>query len=91
MERALQELAFFDPIRASLAGLGAPFRSLNLVEHPAPAPDQRTLIVASQFDLFVPMETIDELGHAWRPEIWRVPQGHISVLFSSRVVRRTTK
>lgn len=88
MERALQELAFFDPIRASLAGLETEFRSLNLVAHPAPTPGKHTLVVASQFDLFAPMETIDELERAWRPEVWRVPHSHISVLLSGAVTQR---
>ena len=90
MERALKELAFFNPIRASLTGLEAQFRALNLVEHPAPA-SSRALIVASELDLFAPLETIDELEQSWRPEVWRVPHGHISVLISSRVIRRIVK
>lgn len=90
MERALKELAFFDPIRASLLGLENQFRSLNLIEHPAPSAGQ-TLIVASELDLFAPVETIDELEKPWRASVWRVPHGHISVLMASSVIRRIAK
>jgi len=89
MERALKELAFFDPIRESLAGLEEQFQHLNLVAHPAPR--AKTLIVACELDLFAPLETIEELERAWRAEVWRVGHGHISVLLSSRVIRRIVK
>jgi len=91
MDRALKDLAFFEAIREPLAGLETQFRSLDLLAHPAP-PSGRTLIVASELDLFVPLETIDELETAWRAEVWRLPQhGHISVLLSSRVIRRAVR
>lgn len=88
MERAVKELAFFDPIRESLTGLDAQFETLNLVAHSPPPPSRKALVVACTLDLFAPCETIDELERAWRPEVWRVPHGHISVLLSSRVIRR---
>lgn len=91
MERAVKELAFFDPIRESIAGLEPRFEALNLVSHPAPPRQKKTLIVASELDLFAPCATIDELEQAWRPEVWRVGHGHISVLLSGRVIRRTVK
>jgi dienelactone hydrolase len=91
MERAVKELAFFDPIRESIAGLEPRFEALNLVSHPAPPAHKKTLVVASELDLFAPCGTIDELEQAWRPEVWRVSHGHISVLLSGRVIRRIVK
>jgi dienelactone hydrolase len=89
MDRALKELAFFEPIRASLIGLERPFESLNLVAHAAPR--AKTLIAASQLDLFAPTETIDELERAWHCETWRLNHGHLSLLLSSRVIRRLVR
>ena len=67
------------------------FRPLNLVAHPVRLAADRMLVVASDFDLFVAPETIDELAAAWRPEVWRFPHGHISVLFSRGAMRRATE
>ena len=91
MGRAVQELAFFDPIRESITGLESRFEGLDLVSHPAPAAPKKSLVVASELDLFAPCATIDELEQAWHPEVWRVGHGHISVLLSGRVIRRTAK
>ena len=88
MDRAVKELAFFEPIREQMIGLEPQFSSLNLVEHSPPV-SGKTLIVASKLDLFSPLETIDELESAWHPEVWRLMHGHLSVLLSSRVARRT--
>lgn len=91
MDRALKELAFFDPIRERLAGLEAQFQSLDLIAHPPP-PCGRTLIVASELDLFVPLETIEEVERAWNAEVWRFPQhGHISILLSRRTLNRAVR
>jgi dienelactone hydrolase len=89
MERALKELAFFDPIRASLVGLEEHFYRLNLVAHLRPPGN--TLILASQLDLFAPLETIDELERAWGCEVWRFEHGHLSLLLSSRIIRRAVQ
>jgi dienelactone hydrolase len=91
MERALQELAFCEPIRDQLRDAREHFACFNLVAHALPSERKNVLIVASEYDLFAPAETIDELERAWRPELWRVPHGHISVLLSSPVMRRITR
>jgi dienelactone hydrolase len=90
MERALRELAFCEPIRDQLQHAHHHFEPFNLVAHRSPLPEKNVLMVASRFDLFAPTETIDELEQAWKPEVWRLPHGHISVLLSGRVMRRIT-
>jgi dienelactone hydrolase len=90
MERALRELAFCEPIRDQLQHAHQHFAAFNLVAHRAPVPKKKILMVAPSFDLFAPGETIDELEQAWDPEVWRLPHGHISVLLSTRVMRRIT-
>lgn len=87
MDRALKELAFFDPIREHLSGVEERFRALDLFVHPPPC-HGRVLIVAGKLDLFVPLETIDELERAWNAEAWRFAHGHISVLMSRRIIYR---
>jgi hypothetical protein len=47
--------------------------------------------VAARHDLFAPAHTIDELESAWHPEVWRHSHGHITILMSSRTIRRIAK
>jgi dienelactone hydrolase len=91
MDRALQDLPFCSAIREELRHLHQEFQRLNLMEHRPRLPSERLLVVAGQHDLFAAPETIDELAAAWRPELWRYPHGHISVLFVSRVMKRVAK
>jgi dienelactone hydrolase len=91
MDRALRDLPFCDAIREDLRGLDEEFRLLNLVAHPARLPSDRTLVVASELDLFAPGETIDELAAAWGPEVWKFQHGHISILLASGIMRRIAK
>jgi len=91
LERALRELAFCEPIRDQLHGTQHQFELYNLVCHQPGCGAKNILIVASQLDLFAPTDTIDELERAWRPEVWRLPHGHISVLLSKPVMRRIVK
>jgi dienelactone hydrolase len=90
LDRAL-ELAFCDPIRKEVQGLDKSFHSLNLIAHRPCVAGERLLFIVSELDLFAPAETIDELSATWRPEIWRYPHGHISILLSNRVMRRIAK
>jgi dienelactone hydrolase len=87
MDRAL-ELAFCDPIRAEVSAFKSHFAALNLVAQPPPPVPANVLLVSCKLDLFAPTETIDELEAAWRPEVWRLRHGHISVLFSAPTMRR---
>jgi dienelactone hydrolase len=91
MDRALQDLPFCAAIRDDLSHLHGEFRRLNLVEHAARLSADRLLVVAGQHDLFAAPETIDELAAVWRPEVWRYPHGHISILFASSVMQRAAE
>jgi dienelactone hydrolase len=99
IDRAIQELAFFEPVRKSRSRLDVDIGWLNLASQPARIDRSNILLMASQYDLFVPPDTVEELWHAWnRPEIWRLPHGHISLLASRSslvqasdwIVRKTT-
>jgi pimeloyl-ACP methyl ester carboxylesterase len=91
MDRALQDLPFCAAIRDDLSHLHGEFRRLNLVEHAPRLSADRLLVLAAQHDLFAAPETIDELAAVWRPEVWRYPHGHISLLFASSVMQRAAK
>ena len=88
MDRALHELPCCAEIRDELSGLHDEFRNLNLVEHRLLLPRERMLILAGQWDLFAAPDTVDELEAAWGPEVWRRPQGHISMLMAPGMMRR---
>jgi dienelactone hydrolase len=90
MDRVIAELDFCRPLRRSLGGQPPRLEPMNLVTHrPRLAPDD-ILIVASEHDLFAPLETIEELWRAWdKPELWRLRHGHISMLMSAPVMKRT--
>jgi len=89
LERAIAELPFCAPIRDSLRDSALPLDPLNLASlSPLSAPEN-VLLIESRDDLFAPAETIEEVWHAWgRPEIWRLPHGHISVLLSVATMER---
>lgn len=90
MDRVIAELDFCKPIRDSLRGADLALDPLNLVTYrPKLAPGD-ILLVASEHDLFAPIETVEELWIAWgRPQLWRPRHGHISVLMSAPVMERT--
>lgn len=89
MDRALSELEFCAAIRGQLRDLDRQFEALNLTLHRPACGPGNVLIVASDYDLFVPLDTINALETSWnQPEVWRLRHGHISILFSKRVMRR---
>lgn len=90
IDRAIAELPFCETVRRGLNGRSFDFGELNLAAR-APALDPRNmLLVESRHDQFAPAETVERLWEAWRrPDIWRVPHGHISVLMSLPIMRRT--
>jgi alpha/beta hydrolase family protein len=90
VDQAIEDLAFCKSIRHSLRlASSVRLEPLNLASHAPAIPREKILIVASEYDLFAPLSTVDDLWQAWRkPDIWRVPQGHISVLLSRRTMRR---
>jgi len=89
LDYAIRDLPFCEPIRHSLAGRSFDVSSLNLLSHhPFPSPTN-ILIIESIHDLFAKVSTIEELWQAWgRPDIWRLPHGHISILMSLKAMLR---
>ena len=81
MDRVIAESAFCQCIREALRGELLNTELLNLTAARPTIPPQNILLIEAMHDLFVPKETIEELHLAWnRPERWRLPIGHISVL-----------
>jgi hypothetical protein len=90
MDRLIAELDFCRAIRRNLNGTRPRFDPLNLISHPLRLAPADVLIVASEHDLFAPIDTIVELGQAWKlPEWWRTRHGHISLMMSAPVMERT--
>jgi len=53
--------------------------SLNLTTIQPAIPAANVLLIEAVHDLFTPKEPIEELWQMWgRPDIWRLPHGHIS-------------
>ena len=89
LDRAIAELAFCAPIRQGLQNRAIRFDALNLRAHFPVAGPENILLIESTHDLFAPADTVEELWRAWRkPEIWRLPHGHISVLLSLPIMER---
>lgn len=92
MDRAFDELEFCAPIRRALGGVDIPIDPFNLARHPLLVLKERVLIIEALYDLFVPVETVEELWSAWdQPGIWRLPHGHISILTSLPIMQRTIR
>jgi len=54
--------------------------AVNLTSAQPLIPKERILLIEGIHDLFAPRKPIEELWEAWdRPEIWRLPHGHISL------------
>jgi pimeloyl-ACP methyl ester carboxylesterase len=89
IDRVITDLPFCEPVRRSLGNGGPELRDLNLASRPPRIGPERILIMESVHDLFAPMETIEELWHAWgKPEIWRMHHGHISAMASVSAMER---
>ncbi len=92
MDRAFRELPFCEPMRSGATGINhESFAALNAVSHRPLCDERNVLVVSSKHDLFAPAETIDELERAWHAEVWHEDHGHITVLLSTRVMRRIVK
>ena len=92
MDQVVQNLAFCEPIRRGLSRRPLSLEPLNLISHQPKSPPEKILIVEALYDLFAPVQTVDELWRAWgRPDIIRVRHGHISVLFSPLIMRRIVR
>jgi len=89
MDQAIGSLPFCRSIRECLQSAPVGLEPLNLGNRSPSIPARNILIIESCYDLFAPVETIEDLWRAWgEPQIWRLPHGHISVLLSPRVLRR---
>jgi dienelactone hydrolase len=89
MDRLIAEAGFCAPIRRSLGGTKLRLDSMNLTTHRPRLAPGNILVVASEHDLFAPIETIEELCEAWGVvELWRPRHGHISILMSMPVMER---
>jgi hypothetical protein len=88
MDVAVEKLAFCAPLRSSLANVAFDFDRLNLRSY-EPRVRDRLLIVKAEHDLFADPDAIEELARQWNPEVWRIPHGHISALFSLPLMTRT--
>jgi len=92
MDLAIEQLPFCEPLRQSLHGSSLQLDLLNLLAHSPKLPSGDLLLIESRYDTFVPPQAIEELWQAWgRPEIWRLPHGHISVLMAWPVMERTVR
>jgi dienelactone hydrolase len=90
MDRALRELAFCRPLKEQLEHYHLAVEQFDLVNQKPLVKTERLLLLESEHDLFAPAGSVEELWEAWqKPEIWRVPHGHISVLCSGPVMKRT--
>ncbi len=96
VEATRQAIADTRALAAWLAAQGSPrvglwirFDALDLRAHFPVAGPENILLIESTHDLFAPADTVEELWRAWRkPEIWRLPHGHISVLLSLPIMER---
>ncbi len=90
LDHAIRDLPFCEPIRQSLAGRAFDVNRLNLLSHKPLSGQEGVLIIESIHDLFASVESVEELWRAWeKPEIWRLPHGHISILMSVGAMLRT--
>jgi hypothetical protein len=81
MDRLIQEIAFCESIREALKGQPVNAPQLNLTQIRPVMPKENILLIEGLYDLFMPPETLEELWQAWdKPDIWRMPYGHISIL-----------
>ena len=92
LDHAIRELPFCEPIRNSLGTRDFNVRKLNLATRTPYCAPGGTLILESTQDLFAPPETVERVWQAWnRPDIWRVPHGHISILASVPMMYRVSR
>jgi len=89
LDRLIQELAFCRSIRIALQGRKIELGRLNLLATAPLVAKENVLLVEAEYDGFIPKDTIEELRDRWGgPEIWRVPIGHVTVLWMPGLIRR---
>lgn len=81
LDRIVEKAVFCRGIRLALNGQSVPAGKLNLTERRPAIPKENILLIQAVHDLFVTVETMEELWRAWdQPEMWRLRHGHISIL-----------
>jgi hypothetical protein len=65
---------------------------LNLISSTPVIPKENILLIEGIHDLFAEVQPIEELWQKWeQPEIWRLPHGHISGLFTPDLTGRVLR
>jgi dienelactone hydrolase len=95
LDSVIEKVEFCRHIREALRGQALDTGRLNLTLARPVIPTKNILLVEAEHDLFVTKASVEELWNAWeRPEIWRLPEGHISVLtakgLSGGIIRWTS-
>ena len=89
LDRLVAEAAFCRGLRPAFEGQPEGASKLNLTQRRPAIPKENVLLIEAVHDLFVPGETMEELWRAWdRPDMWRLPYGHISILAAPGLNRR---
>jgi pimeloyl-ACP methyl ester carboxylesterase len=91
MDLAIANLDFCAPLRRTLENVSFDFEKINLRSYEPKVARDKMLFIEAEHDLFADKEAIEELGRIWQPEIWRIPHGHITALFSLPLMNRTVK
>jgi len=92
MNRAVDQLPFFHPVRENLRGETFDLGVLNLDVRKPLLPPEQILLVAAHHDRFVPFASVEGLRNAWgNPPFWTRPHGHISILLSLTTMKATTR
>jgi dienelactone hydrolase len=90
LEQAVAQLPFCRVIRESLNGASVKLTPLNISQSHPVIPPKQILIIECLHDQFVSPESIEAVWQNWnKPNIWRIPHGHISVLLSRPVMKKT--
>jgi hypothetical protein len=92
LERVIEQLEFCALVHRSFRNSNLSLNKLNLKSHRPLIPAANILIQEAEDDLFAEKEAIEEFWESWnRPEIWRLRHGHISILMSVPIMRRTVE
>ncbi len=90
LEQAVNHLPFCKVVRDSLQGASLRLTPLNISQSSPMVSPRQILIIECVHDQFVSAQSIEAVWQSWnKPEIWRLPHGHISVLLSRPVMKRT--
>ena len=65
---------------------------MNLTLSQPVVPKENILLIQGSYDLFVEAEQTEELWQKWKqPEIWRLPHGHMSWMFTPGLTERVLR